>query len=166
MIKPTVFIFLLVCSFQITAQSVIKTIGNHLKQQPNIEISLGKGMLSLLSEMSKEQSETAKVIQKLKQIEVRVYELEEQNGEQIELLKKIINNTAKQLKQNGLEQLAALREQDGLTFIMAKMNEQKINGISIMALDDDSELIIIEINGNIQLKDLGLLMKKFGLDLD
>lgn len=157
---------MLLTTFQSAAQSVTEIIRQYINQEPNVEISLGEGMLSLLSEMSEEQTETAKIIQKIKQIEVRVYQLEGRNDDEYKQIKAKINNTAKQLKQSGLEQLTTLREEDSLVFIMAKTNQQQIQGISVMALDEDDELITIEINGAIQPKDLGLLIKKFGIDLD
>lgn len=157
---------MLFTTFQSAAQSVTEIIRQYINQEPNVEISLGEGMLSLLSEMSEEQTETAKIIQKIKQIEVRVYQLEGRNDDEYKQIKAKINNTAKQLKQSGLEQLTTLREEDSLVFIMAKTNQQQIQGISVMALDEDDELITIEINGAIQPKDLGLLIKKFGIDLD
>lgn len=164
--KPIIFILMLLTTFQSVAQSVTEIIRQYINQEPNVEISLGEGMLSLLSEMSEEQTETAKIIQKIKQIEVRVYQLEGRNDDEYKQIKAKINNTAKQLKQSGLEQLTTLREEDSLVFIMAKTNQQQIQGISVMALDEDDELITIEINGAIQPKDLGLLIKKFGIDLD
>lgn len=164
--KPIIFILMLLTTFQSAAQSVTEIIRQYINQEPNVEISLGEGMLSLLSEMSEEQTETAKIIQKIKQIEVRVYQLEGRNDDEYKQIKAKINNTAKQLKQSGLEQLTTLREEDSLVFIMAKTNQQQIQGISVMALDEDDELITIEINGAIQPKDLGLLIKKFGIDLD
>lgn len=164
--KPIIFILMLLTTFQSAAQSVTEIIRQYINQEPNVEISLGEGMLSLLSEMSEEQTEIAKIIQKIKQIEVRVYQLEGRNDDEYKQIKAKINNTAKQLKQSGLEQLTTLREEDSLVFIMAKTNQQQIQGISVMALDEDDELITIEINGAIQPKDLGLLIKKFGIDLD
>jgi len=80
-------------------------------------------------------------------------------------IKTFINAMAGEMKSLGMEQLAAIREDDSTVYIMAEMSKDAMQGISVLALDDESELVMIKIGGQIKIKDLAGLMSRFDVDL-
>jgi hypothetical protein len=102
----------------------------------------------------------------LTEISVRVYHLDDEDFKgDIGQIKTFINAMAGEMKSMGLEQLAAIREDDSTVYIMAEMGGDSMKGLSVMSLDDDSELVVIKIGGQIMLKDLAGLMSRFDVDL-
>jgi len=134
--------------------------------EPSVEVNLGAAMLGLLSGMTSEEKQISEVMKNLTEISVRVYDLEDDDftGD-LKSIKSFINSTAGEMKALGMEQLAAIREDDSTVYIMAEMASDAIQGLSVMALDDDSELVVIKIGGQIMMKDLAGLMDRFDVDL-
>lgn len=162
--KKLLFISLLM-SFQSQAQDLMQNLQDMIKTEPNVEVNLGPGMLGLLSGMTESEGEVAGVMKNLTEIVVRVYELDERFTGDMTQIKSWVNDTAKGLKANGFQQLAAVREDDSTVFILAEMDKDAMKGLSVMALDDEDELVVIKIGGKILLKDLGVLMDRFNVDL-
>ena len=158
-------LLLLFLSFQTQAQDIMQQLEDMIKIEPNVEVNLGAGMLGLLSGMTESEDEVASVMKNLTEVVVRVYELDEGYSGDVDQLKSWVNDTAKGLKSNGFQQLAAIREDDSTVFILAEMGNNSMKGLSVMALEDDSELVVIKIGGQILLKDLGVLMKRFNVDI-
>ena len=103
----------------------------------------------------------------LTEISVRVYRLDDEDFKgDLNQIKSFINSTAGEMKALGMEQLAAIREEDSTVYTMAEMAENTMRGLSVMSLDDDSELVVIKIGGQIMLKDLAGLMGRFDVDLN
>ncbi len=102
----------------------------------------------------------------LTEISVRVYNLDDEDFKgDLTQVKSFINAAATEMKSLGMQQLAAIREDDSTVYIMAEMGEDKMKGLSVLALDDDSELVVIKIGGQIMMKDLAGLMERFDVDL-
>lgn len=137
-----------------------------MQSEPNVEVNLGAGMLGLLSGMSKEENEINNVMKNLTEIVVRVYRLDEDFKGDMAQVKSWVTSTAKSLKDSGFQQLAAIREDDTTVYILAEMSDQSMKGLSVVSLEDESELVVIKIGGQIMLKDLGGLMDRFGVDFD
>ncbi len=163
--KITFITLLLVLSPYTKAQDIMGMLSQIVKSEPNVEVNLGAGMLGLLSGMSKSEDEISNVMKNLNEIVVRVYELDEGFDGDINALKTWVGNTAKSLKAAGFQQLAAIREEDTTVYILAEMDEQTMKGLSVVSLEDESELIVIKIGGKILLKDLGSLMDRFDVDI-
>lgn len=132
---------------------------------PSVEINLGSTMLSLLSSaMKNEEQGIAKILSSLTAINVTVYELNEMK--QMKSLKKEINQMADKKISLGFEKLATIRDDDSLVYIFANMDEKNFNNLSIFALDDEDELVLIDIKGKILMSQIGELMEHFDVDLD
>mgnify|MGYP000557238418 CR=1 FL=1 len=162
--KKIIFLTLFICS-QLQAQDIMQQLADTIKVEPNVEVNLGPGMLGLLSGMTKSETEVSQVMKNLTEIVVRVYDLEENYKGDISQLKDWVNGTAKAMKSSGFQQLATVREDDSTVFIMAEMDKDAMKGLSVMSLQDDSELVVIKIGGQILLKDLGVLMDRFNVDI-
>lgn len=164
--KKTIMLMLLLASWsQVRAQDIMSMLSDVMNTEPNVEVNLGPGMLGLLSGMSKSEDEISSVMKNLTEIVVRVYDLEEGFTGDMTQVKAWVNDTAKSLKANGFQQLAAVREDDTTVFILAEMGDEAMKGLSVVSLEDESELVVIKIGGQILLKDLGGLMDRFDVDL-
>lgn len=158
---------LLTLSSQIKAQDVMQKLQSMIGIEPSVEINLGAAMLGLLSGMTSEEKQISDVMKNLSEISVRVYRLDDGDYKgDLKQVKSFINSMAGEMKSLGMEQLAAIREEDSTVFIMAEMGDNVMQGLSVMALDDDSELVVIKIGGQIMLKDLAGLMNRFDVDLN
>ena len=164
--KKIIFCGLALMSFQLCAQDVMQKLQSLMGTEPSVEINLGPAMLSLLSGMTSEEKQVSDIMKSLTEISVRVYHLDDEDFKgDIGQIKTFINAMAGEMKSMGLEQLAAIREDDSTVYIMAEMGGDSMKGLSVMSLDDDSELVVIKIGGQIMLKDLAGLMGRFDVDL-
>ena len=157
---------LFLLSSQVKAEDVLQKLQSMIAVEPSVEINLGAAMLGLLSGMTSEEKQVSDVMKNLTEIAVRVYDLEDEDFKgDLKQIKSFINATADEMKLLGMQQLAAIREDDSTVYIMAEMGDDKMQGLSVIALDDDSELVVIKIGGQIMMKDLAGLMNRFNVDL-
>lgn len=156
----------LMLSVTAKAEDVLSKLQSMMNVEPSVEVNLGAAMLGLLSGMTSEEKQISDVMKNLTEIAVRVYDLEDDDftGDLVQI-KSFINATAGEMKSLGMQQLAAIREDDSTVYIMAEMGQEKMKGLSVIALDDDSELVVIKIGGQIMMKDLAGLMDRFDVDL-
>lgn len=157
---------LLLLSTQTWAEDVMSKLQSLMQIEPSVEVNLGAAMLGLLSGMTSEEEQISEVMKNLTEISVRVYNLDDDDfkGDMAQI-KTFINAMAGEMKSLGMEQLAAIREDDSTVYIMAEMSQDAMQGISVLALDDESELVMIKIGGQIKIKDLAGLMSRFDVDL-
>ncbi len=141
------------------------TLASIVGSEPTVEINLGAMMLGLLSSATEnEEQGVAQILSNLDSIKVTVFELE--NAVKMNTLKTKITALAKIKKSQGYEVLAKVKEDDSLVYVLAKMDKKNFKSLSVFALDDDDELVLIDINGTILMSQLGSLMKHFDVDLD
>lgn len=165
--KIRLLILMTILSFQLNAQNVMDKLQVLLNTEPSVEINLGTAMLGLLSGMTSEEKHVSDIMKNLTEISVRVYDLDDEDFKgDLSQIKTFINDMAGEMKSMGMEQLAAIREDDSTVYIMAEMGNDSMKGLSVMSLDDDSELVVIKIGGQIMLKDLAGLMGRFDVDLN
>jgi hypothetical protein len=163
-IKTLIISFLFILSNGLT-QPESKSFAELLDTRPTVEINLGATMLGLLSSASKNEDEgIAKILSALKSINVTVYEIN--NASKISSIRDKLNSLADLKSKSGYEKLASIREDDSLVYIFAHIDNDKLNSLSITALDDDEELVLIEISGDINMSDIGSLMEHFDVDVD
>lgn len=164
--KILLLLSFILLSSQVKAEDVLQKLQLMINIEPSVEVNLGAAMLGLLSGITSEEKQVSDVMKNLTEISVRVYDLEDDDFKgDITQLKSFINATAGEMKSLGMQQLAAIREDDSTVYIMAEMGDDKMKGLSVLALDDDSELVVIKIGGQIMMKDLAGLMERFDVDL-
>ncbi len=156
---------LLALAFSGQAQQLkLDTLQQVLSMQPEVEINLGAGLLRLLSSATEDEADISGILKSLNSISVRVYNIEAQAD--ISGLKSWIQDEVTTLTGNGLQQLASIRDDDSMVHIMANMLEDKMAGLVVMALDDEDQFVLINIQGEVMLKDLGSLMDHFDVDVE
>ena len=168
--RITLFTFLALTSLTY-AQFENEELESLVGTQPSVEINLGAMMLGLLSSATEnEEQGIANILSSLDSIKVKVYELEKTNKtvdkSTLKNIKLKINQLAQKQKKQGYEVLAKVKEDDSLVYVLAKMDKKNFKSLSILALDDDDELVLINIEGTILMSQLGDLMEHFNVDLD
>ena len=161
------FILATATTAQIDSENFTKLIGS----EPNVEINLGSVMLGLLSSATEGEEGIAAILSSLTAINVTVFDLEENikainENSKIASIRSEINKLAKMKVASGYEKIATIKEEDSLVYIFAKMDKKKFSSLSIFALDDEDELVLIDIQGNILISQIGQLMEHFDVDLD
>jgi hypothetical protein len=148
-----------------TPQPPEATLVSIVGSEPTVEINLGAMMLGLLSSATEsEEQGIAQILSKLDSIKVTVFELED--TVKMNTLKTKITALAEMKKSQGYEALAKVKEEDSLVYVLAKMDKKNFKSLSVFALDDDDELVLIDIDGTILMSQLGSLMDHFDVDLD
>jgi len=132
--------------------------------EPSVEVNLGPMMLNLLSSATEDEGDIANILSSLNGINVTVFEIPKNTN--IDSIRLEINNLSNNKIQSGFEKLAMVKEEDSLVYIFAKMDEGKFTNLNIFALDDDDELVLIDIKGNILMSQIGELMNHFDVDLE
>ena len=146
-------------SAQINSSGFSELIGS----DPSVEINLGPMMLNLLSSATENEDDISSVLSALQGISVTVFEINEKT--RIDSIKAKINSLSDEKISSGFEKLAMVKEEDSLVYIFAKMSEGKLTNLNIFALDDEDELVLIDIKGNILMSQIGDLMNHFDVDL-
>ncbi len=148
-----------------TPQPPETTLVSIVGSEPTVEINLGAMMLGLLSSATEDEEQgIAQILSKLDSIKVTVFELED--TVKMQALKSKITALAELKKSQGYEALAKVKEDDSLVYVLAKMDKKNFKSLSVFALDDDDELVLIDIDGTILMSQLGNLMEHFDVDLD
>ncbi|MFK8010691.1 MAG: DUF4252 domain-containing protein [Marinicellaceae bacterium] len=132
--------------------------------EPTVEINLGPMMLNLLSSATEDESDIANILSSLKGINVTVFEISKNSN--MNDIRSEIGLLSNQRTNSGYEKLAMVKEEDSLVYIFAKVGEEKLTSLNIFALDDDNELVLIDIKGNILMSQIGALMSHFDVDLE
>ncbi len=163
-IKLLLTILLLILTLKVFAEDEELSFATLIGSKPRVEINLGRMMLGLLSSATEEESGISSILSKLDAINVTVFDIEKNN--KIDSIKSKINNLVQLKSSSGYEKIATVREDDSLVYVLAKMDNKNLTNLSIFAMDDEDELVLIDINGTILLSQLGDLMDHFDVDLD
>lgn len=145
---------------QINSEAFSEIVG----ESPTVEINLGKTMLGLLSSATDDDDDVGNILSALSAINVVVFELE--SSKNIKAIKSKINNIANDKVNSGYEKLATIKEDDSLVYVLANMDDKNLKSLSVIALDDEDELVLIEIQGSILISQIGKLMEHFDVDID
>lgn len=163
--KLTCTVALSLASFVTSAQISSADFSKFISKEPSIEINLGSAMLGLLSSATKnEEQGISSVLSSLTAINVIVFELNETDA--MSELRTQINHLAQLKTSAGFDKIATIKDDDSLVYILAESHDDSFKSLTIFALDDEDELILIEIKGSILMSQIGDLMKHFDVDLD
>jgi len=159
------YILLLITSFTAKSQIDSNSFSQLINKEPSVEINLGAAMLGMLSAATKnEEQGVASLLSSLDTINVVVYDLE--NADKLLKIRSQIITLADVKIKQGFEKIATVKEEDSLVYILAETDEKSFKRISIYALDDDEELVLIEIKGSILISQIGDLMNHFDVDIN
>jgi hypothetical protein len=130
--------------------------------EPAVEIAIGKGLLSFVSLFTaSEDPEIADMFSRLDGVRVRVFETEQLADGAIDLVKGVSSN----LSASGWESVVSVNSADEQVRIFMKMNNDVIEGITVMAVEPD-EAAFINVIGILDPQELSRLMEHFDVEVD
>ncbi|HKJ16556.1 MAG TPA: DUF4252 domain-containing protein [Xanthomonadales bacterium] len=130
--------------------------------EPNVEIAVGKGLLSFVSAFTtNEDPEVANLFSRLDGVRVRVFETDQLADGAIDL----VRNVSSSLSGSGWESVVSVNSTDEQVRIFMKLNDDLIEGITVMAVEPD-EAVFINVIGFLDPAELARLMDHFEVDVN
>ena len=134
---------------------------NSIFGEPTVQISIGGSLLSLISSLSAEDDpETAELFKKLNGVRVNVFETKSMAAGAVDLVKDISGK----LSSTGWESVVTVNSDDEQVRVFMKINDQNVDGITVMAIEED-EAVFINVIGNINPAELERVMDNFDVDI-
>lgn len=129
----------------------------------DIHISVKDPLIKLVAEGTREADpDLADVLEKLKAVEVYVYEVPADQQSQV---RKEISQRAKQLESSGWTEAIAIRVKGARGHVFLRLLEGKPMGLAAMYTGDENEAVFVNIVGQIDAAQVGRLATKFNLDV-
>jgi hypothetical protein len=135
---------------------------NSIFGEPAVQISIGASLLGLVGSLSaSEDPETAELFKRLKGVRVNVFETESMVDGAVSLVKDV----SSKLSNQGWDSVVTVNSQDEQVRIFMMINNNQVEGITVMALDEE-EAVFVNIIGNINPEDLSKVMENFDIEID
>jgi hypothetical protein len=129
--------------------------------EPTVEIAVGKGLLGLVSAFTaSEDPDIASIFSRLDGVRVRVFETEGLAEGAIDLVKSV----SSQLTSSGWESVVSVNSADEQVRIFMKMNQDVVEGITVMAVEED-EAAFINVIGFLDPQELTRVMDHFDVEV-
>ena len=134
---------------------------NGIFGEPSVQISVGGALLGLVSTFSaSENPEVAELFKRLHGVRVNVYENSPFSGGAVEYVKDV----SSKLNQKGWESVVTVNSDDEQVRIFMKINGEVIEGITVMALEQD-EAVFVNVIGNLRPDELAQVMDNFDMEM-
>lgn len=133
-------------------------------EEATVEVYLRKPMLDLLREIFKhDDPELYRIFGKLQLVRVQVFKVDSDLGVKFD---KESTKTVKALDKGGWERVVRVKEDEERVFVYLKPSEdyEWIQGIVVIAMEEMSEAVFVNIVGDIHPDDIGRLGGHFGVD--
>ncbi len=136
---------------------------NSIYGEPKVKISIGGALLGFVGAMTEnDDPETAAIFNKLKGIRVSVYSTEDAGAdaalEQVDHVKSMLQNS-------NWEAIVQVNDDGEQVQIFMKMNGNKMDGLTLMAVDSE-EAVFINVIGQLDPKELSQVMDNFDIDIE
>lgn len=130
--------------------------------EPSISINIGGTLLQFVGLMSgKSNPETSEMLSQLKGVRVFGYAVEDDPA----VARQKFNEVKSNLRAKGWEPVVQVNEDDEQVLIYMKMNGTRMEGMTVMTVDDE-EVMFINIIGQLDPRKLGEMMDNFDVDID
>lgn len=139
-----------------------ESMGLFAEEEAVVEIYLHDALLGMVSSMSKgADPELSDMLSKLKLVRVQKFRL---GDTKVSAVESKVSALAGKLEKGGWMRAVRVREKDENIYVYFKMGDQLLNGITVMAVDEDSTATFVNIVGDIDPEQIGRLGKKFDID--
>lgn len=128
-----------------------------------VDVRIGGWLMGLVRQAT-ENDEDLDVLRTVKEVQIRVVEVD--NGKLGDLRDRA-NYFMGQLNADGWEEMVTVNGEDEYVRIVVKGDEDSLDGVTIIALDDDDEAVFVNIIGSIKPEQVAKLISgEGGLDLN
>jgi len=161
-------VFALILTFFVqssSAKSFVDEIADAVGDRPDVNINLGTGIINTILALTddKDAKEARKVLAGLDKIRVSIFEL---NGKNDSVkLNKIIKKKINALMSKGYESIVTVREKHETVHIIAKVKDQLLEDAMLVVMEENDELVLITMEGTLDLKQLAEVSKHFDVDI-
>ena len=129
--------------------------------EPSIEIAVGKTLLGLVSAFgASEDPEAAALFKRLQGVRIHVFETDGLADGAMDHVKEI----SSRLSSQGWESVVKVNSSDEQVRIFLRINEEMVEGITVMAMEED-EAVFINVIGNLDPSELETVMDNFDVQL-
>lgn len=132
--------------------------------EADVKITLGPGMLGLANMFTQDEPEAQAILAGLNDLSVTVYRLTEEVNDLD--LGDWMQETVRNLSQNGIEEIVKVAEGNERVSILAKVNGTLLSDLSIMVYQPGDEFVFIRMDGDIDVTNLKSLTGNFDIDID
>ncbi len=135
---------------------------NSIYGEPKVNISIGGALLGFVGAMAKNSNpETATIFNKLKGVRVSVYATGGDSGAALDQVSRVKDL----LTASDWQPIVQINEDDEQVQIFIKMDGDKMNGLTLMAVDDE-EAVFINVIGQLDPNELAAVMDNFDVDIE
>ena len=129
--------------------------------EPTVQIAVGGSLLNFVSALtSHEDPQAAKLFKRLHGVRVNVFENPSMTESAVDHVKSISSS----LRQQGWESVVTVNSDDEQLRIFMKFNGENVEGITVMALEED-EAVFVNVIGDLKPDELGKVMENFDIDM-
>jgi len=125
-------------------------------------ISIGPTLLRFAAAHIDDDPETKALLKDLDGVRIRIYEIE-RNSHKVAAR---INGMQKKLQSNGWEPVMLVRDEGEETHMLVKFSEDRILGLTLLTMDEDSEVVVINLMGEIRPQSFSNVMVALDVDND
>ena len=147
------------------AQTFIDEVTNVVGSSPDVNINLGTGIINTILSLSGDEDakEVRKIITGLDKIRISVFDIDDNNN--INRLGQLIKAKIKNMSAQGYEQIVTIKEEHESVYIIAKVNDQFLEDAMVIVMDEGDELVILSMEGTLDLKQLAQVSDHFDVDI-
>lgn len=129
--------------------------------EASVEIAVGQGLLAMVSAFSSsEDPDVAALFNRLKGVRIHVFETDGLSAGAIDHVKQV----SSKLSAMGWESVVKVNSADEQVRIFMKINGDSVEGLTVMAIEDD-EAAFINVIGNLNPAELEKVMDNFNVDI-
>ncbi len=129
--------------------------------EPKVMVNIGGFLLSFMSQATKDDPDTAALMEGLKGVRINIYSTDGQTAPAMEQ----INNVKSMLTAQNWEPIVQVNEEGENVQIFMKADGEGMQGLTVMAVNGD-EAVFLNILGSIDPDKLGQVMDQFDVDMD
>ncbi len=161
-------IIMVILSFALTsaqAKNFMQQLQHIIGSKPEVNINIGSWLFNTALNFSDndDAQEARELLKNLDKITITVFDLA--HNSQQSKLSSAIKAKIKHLKATGYETLLTAREQHDQITILAKVSGKTLQDAMIIALEEQDELVVISLHGEIGKNHLVKLTEQFDIDL-
>jgi hypothetical protein len=128
--------------------------------EPRVMINIGGSILKLIAMASQEDPEAAEMIRGLDGVRINVYD----TGGNVDPALEQVAKVKAMLEKEAWEPIVQVKENGEEVQIFMKANEERMQGLAIMAVDGE-EAVFLNILGEVDPAKLGQVMKQLNVDV-
>ncbi|MFK8012677.1 MAG: DUF4252 domain-containing protein [Marinicellaceae bacterium] len=156
-------------SLTVTASSAndfVSDIENLVGVGPEVNINLGTGLINTILAFADEDEDAKKAaaaLTGLDKLKISVFDIS--NNKNTQQLTDLIKDKIEDLNAQGYEPIITVKEDDEMVHIIAKVNGDSLENVMIVVMEDNDELVVLSMDGEVNVKQLAQLSHQFDMDL-